>query len=383
VGYGEGGLLALYTAALDNRIESTLVSGYFDSRQHISEEPIYRNVFGLLHEFGDAEIASLVAPRGLIVEYSTVPKVEGPPKPRDGRSGAAPGRLKTPDYSTVETELQRAHGFLGGNKQLDRLELIAGNQGTTTGPGSDRALAAFLKQLDVKAQHVKKSGAIPKELRPQFRPEERQHQMVKQLVDFTQLLLHRAEDERVDFFWNKPRGQSPAEWDAANRDFKNQFWEEILGKLPPASVPANPRTRKIIDNAKWSCYEVVLDVFPDVYSWGYFLVPKDIKPGERRPVVVCQHGLEGVPADTLNDDTTTEAYGYYKAYAARLAERGFVVFTAHNPYRGGDTFRWLQRKANPMKKSIFSFIVAQHSRILDWVSEQPFVDTARINEGLL
>src|SRR5262249_21884477 len=95
-GYGEGGLLAFYTAALDSRIEATLVSDYFDPRQHIWEEPIYRNVFGLLHEFGDAEIASLVAARSLIVEHSTVPKVEGPPKPRDGRSGAAPGRLKTP-----------------------------------------------------------------------------------------------------------------------------------------------------------------------------------------------------------------------------------------------------------------------------------------------
>ena len=52
-------------AALDQRIEAALVSGYFDSRQRLWEEPIYRNVFGLLREFGDAEIASLIAPRGL------------------------------------------------------------------------------------------------------------------------------------------------------------------------------------------------------------------------------------------------------------------------------------------------------------------------------
>jgi hypothetical protein len=31
-------------------------------------------------------------------------------------------------------------------------------------------------------------------------------------------------------------------------------------------------------------------------------VPKDLKPGERRPVIVCQHGLEGVPEDTVADD---------------------------------------------------------------------------------
>ena len=93
-GYAEGGLIAFYAAALDRRIEAALVSGYFDSRQRIWEEPIYRNVFGLLQEFGDAEIATLIAPRTLIVEHSPAPKVDGPPPPRAGRTGAAPGKLQ-------------------------------------------------------------------------------------------------------------------------------------------------------------------------------------------------------------------------------------------------------------------------------------------------
>ena len=69
-GYGEGGLIAFYAAALDTRIDAALVSGYFCPRQRVWQEPIYRNVFGLLEEFGDAEIASLIAPRSLVVEYS-------------------------------------------------------------------------------------------------------------------------------------------------------------------------------------------------------------------------------------------------------------------------------------------------------------------------
>src|SRR5436190_2744338 len=109
MGYGEGGLLAFYTAALDNRIEAALVSGYFDSRQRIWDEPIYRNVFGLLREFGDAEIASLVAPRPLVIEYSEVPKVDGPPVPAKGRQPyAAPGKLQTPSLETVKAEVERA-----------------------------------------------------------------------------------------------------------------------------------------------------------------------------------------------------------------------------------------------------------------------------------
>src|SRR3989475_12062012 len=67
-GYGEGGLIAFY-AAVNPEIDVVLVSGYFDSRQKVWAEPIYRNVWGLLREFGDAEVASLVLPRPLIVEH--------------------------------------------------------------------------------------------------------------------------------------------------------------------------------------------------------------------------------------------------------------------------------------------------------------------------
>jgi hypothetical protein len=122
----------------------------------------------------------------------------------------------------------------------------------------------------------------------------------------------------------------------------------------------------------------VLDVYPDVFAWGILLVPNDLKPGERRPVVVCQHGLEGVPMDVITLDPKTEGFGYYKGFAARLANQGFVVLAPHNPYRGENTFRQLQRKANPLQQSLFSFIIAQHSRWLDWLGELPFVDAKRI-----
>jgi hypothetical protein len=64
-GYAEGGLAAFYAAAADPRIAAALVSGYFDSRQRVWSEPIYRNVWGLLREFGDAELAGLILPARL------------------------------------------------------------------------------------------------------------------------------------------------------------------------------------------------------------------------------------------------------------------------------------------------------------------------------
>ena len=70
VGYAEGGLVAFYAAAIDPRIDGALVSGYFDRRGRVWEEPIDRNVWSLLERFGDAEIASLVLPRHLVVEHA-------------------------------------------------------------------------------------------------------------------------------------------------------------------------------------------------------------------------------------------------------------------------------------------------------------------------
>ena len=114
-GYGEGGLIAFYTAAIDKRVDATFVSGYFSSRQKVWDEPIYRNVWALLTEFGDAEIASLIAPRTLVIEYSFVPEIiDDIEKYRNNPSSliGSPftgykGKLYTPEYEEVKNEFDR------------------------------------------------------------------------------------------------------------------------------------------------------------------------------------------------------------------------------------------------------------------------------------
>jgi cephalosporin-C deacetylase-like acetyl esterase len=376
MGYAEGGLIAFYSAAVDTRIDAALVTGYFGPRERVWEEPIYRNVFGLLHEFGDAEIASLVAPRGLMVEYSEAPKIDGPPAAREGRGGAAPGKISTPERHGVEAEIERARGFFAKSLPFP-LDFIHGMEGSTVGPVSNTALSAFLKALGLDRPLAPATGSVV-DKRAGFDPAERQKRQVQELVNHTQRLLHHSERVRDEFFWRRAKPGSTNDWIAAIKPHKETFREDVIGRFPNPTLPGSPRSRRIPDKPKWTGYEVVLDVWPDVFAWGVLLVPKDLKPGERRPVVVCQHGLEGVPMDTINDDPKSSGYGPYKAFSARLAERGFVVFAPHNPYRGRDSFRVLQRKANPLKKSLFSVILAQHDRILDWLSELPFVDATRI-----
>lgn len=378
-GYGEGGLIALYSAAMDTRIDGALVSGYFGPRQEIWEEPLYRNVFGLLHEFGDAEIASLVAPRPLVVEYSRGPEIDGPPAGGMGRlASAAPGRLRTRSAASVRSEVDRFRSFFpsGGSVQ-PALTLIEGGGDATVPFGSETALVALLEGVGAPRKRLERPGAPPTDRRPHFSPNERMQRQVTELVDYNQHLMRQSVHVRKAF-WSRAKGASPAEWAESSKPYRETCWDELIGRFPAPTLPANPRSRKILDRPKWTGYEVMLDVYPDVFCWGYLLVPKDLKPGERRPVVVTQHGLEGVPADVLETNPSTPAYSVYKGFATALADRGFVVYAPHNFYRGGNQFRQLQRKANPLKNTLFGITTRQHERHLEWLSSLPFVDPERI-----
>ena len=101
--------------------------------------------------------------------------------------------------------------------------------------------------------------------------------------------------------------------------------------------------------------------------------------GEKRPVVICQHGLEGRPGDVADPSLHNPAYNQF---ALRLAERVHHV-SPQNLYLFEDRFRTLQRKANPLGKTLFSIIVPQHQQITDWLKTLPQVDPDRIaNYGL-
>jgi hypothetical protein len=122
----------------------------------------------------------------------------------------------------------------------------------------------------------------------------------------------------------------------------------------------------------------MLDVWPDVVAWGYLLLPKNMKPSEKRPVVICQHGLDGLPEDVVTEDQKTRGWKFYKAFATNLAREGFITFAPHHFYRGKDAFRVIQRKLNITGKTLFSVMIGQHQRILEWLKTQPHVDEKRI-----
>ena len=156
--------------------------------------------------------------------------------------------------------------------------------------------------------------------------------------------------------------------------YREIFRKEVIGEYDLPLEPFNARSRQTWETDKWVGHEVVLDVFDGVSAYGVLLMPKDIKgPDDKRPVVVCQHGLEGRPTDTFLDD-----HRAYHDFAGKLAERGFITFCPQNIYIFKDRFRTLQRKSYPLGTTLFSIIVPQHQQIVNWLKTQPNVDGDRI-----
>jgi len=367
-GYGEGGLVAMYAAAADAEIEHAFVSGYFGPRRDVSSEPIYRNVFGLVRDFGDAEIANLIAPRPLAIEHSDFPD-----------PGDQKGTIAQPAFEQVEAEANRI-------KSTGSVNLEKARDG---GRGDFSSLSVHSLAIGFETQVSRLPPvSLLLEQRLSFDPGARHQRYFKQMQDHVQSLIRQSNQvRREQFFYTAEPKLKAGNWSTSaehptldpatfienSKKLREQFRRDLIGEFDESPVPPNPRSRQILDNEKWTAWDVTLDVYPEFFAWGTLLLPKDLKSGEKRPLVVCQHGRNGLPLDTINADKPA-----YNNFAAELCERGFIVFAPHNLYRGEDRYRWLDRKANSIGCSLFSFITASHRQILDWLKIHPDVDPTRI-----
>lgn len=366
VGWGEGGMLALYAGALERKFHVIGVSGYFDSRQEIWQQPIDRNVFGLLSEFGDAELAGLILPRTVVVDAA-----RGPEGSWSGARGA-PWQLVPPPAAQVEREFAKLAGWADQLGCRDRVELVAG--GAAEQGLSEAGLEAFFSQLTAGGGKLAAVGRVTTPKQSAADPLARMQRQIAELDEHNQWLLRESHYVRQERTLGRLDWSSLEAYQKSTVPLRQQFRDEVIGWFDQPLLPPRPRTRLFQETESWTAYEVVLDVFPEVFAYGLLLVPKGIQPGERRPVVVCQHGLEGRPQDTIGERGSE----YYSAFAAKLAERGFITFAPQNLYLFGDRFRTLQRKANPLGKTLYSIITPQHQQIVDWLETLAFVDPQRI-----
>lgn len=391
-GYCEGALIAFYSAAVDKRIDATFVSGYFNSRERVWDEPLYRNVWGFLSEFGDAEIASLIAPRSLIIEYSNVPHIIDEMNPVNDTLlveglpfTGYKGSIQTPAFKDVQSEYNRIKQLVKPGFQT--VELVAGDRDKPLSFGSHKALEKFAALVGLHSFNST-SKERPVDNRESFDANERQIRQVREIEDHVQWLVRNSDQERNNFFLYKLMPQfedivwstrpyhnyfAPDSFIQRSKDYRKYFREKVLGSFEDALLPPDAHTKKIYDKERWTGYQVELDVYKNLIAEGILLIPKDLQEGEKRPVVVCQHGRNSVPAQMIEGAQTG-----YNDVAARLAEQGFIVYVPQNPYRWEERYRWLSKKANTIGKSLFSFIISQHQQTLNWLGSLPFVDKNRV-----
>ena len=182
----------MYSAAIDPRIDAALVSGYFDRRQNVWREPIDRNVWSLLREFGDAEIAGLIVPRGLVIESAGgTPPVDAKKNDRLEAYPTGKGELPMPQLESVLAEVDRV--ALGG--KFVKPTLVASD----AGPFSDDAVSRLTTMLGVKSLAPRSNEKLT-DRRTAFDAAARHLRYVKELEGHVQRLLQRSDKVRDEAF---------------------------------------------------------------------------------------------------------------------------------------------------------------------------------------
>ena len=345
-GWGEGAQLAFFAVALDQRLQVALVSDDWQARGAAWREPIYRNVWCYASEFGDNGVEALIQPRTLVKEESLRPTIDAT---KDKAMPLVLSMESRPPYrEPAVTEFANALG----------VKIVGSNDVTLS------------EALTVSNDWIS----------------ERHDRQRRELDDYTQRLARDSAGVRDEFFLNQtlpvlndfhwsteaehPTTPIDDEFTSKTQSYRERFWKDVIGKFDDPLLPPNPRSRLIRRTDDWVAYDVVLDVAADLFAWGILILPEGIQEGEKRPVVVVQHGRNGLPENVLD--------GGYNGIAEKLLARGYIVFAPHNLYRGEDEYRWLDRKANSIGKTLFSFLLLQHDQITRWLAGLSQVDAERI-----
>ena len=365
-GWGEGGWIALHLA-VEAKPTGTLISGHFGPRDEIWKEPLHRNIHGLLVHGRDAYLATSIVARGHPLVIDAVPG----PEVRIMGGGAGPGVLQGPTRDAARREFDDSAKLTKVYpRATELLHFVEPSPQATAG-----IQPAAMERLLVASGLSWKSGLAPEPVvwqHERFQIQEAREETLKKWDRFQQRILASVHLER-ERYWRPLDTRSVADYERSIADYREAFRNDVIGDWKEPLLPFQARSRLAYDRPKWVGYEVMLDVFDDVFAYGVLLIPKGLDPNRKHPCVVFQHGLEGRPQDTIE--------GNHEAYhdvAAQLAERGYIVFAPQNPYLFEDRFRSLQRKSNALGRTLFSTIVPQHQQIVDWLQTQSQIDPQKI-----
>lgn len=324
-GHGQGGMTALLSAALDSRISSVVVADYFDQRDRCWAEPVDRRLRGQLLEFGDAELAALIAPRKLTVEAS------------DWFLGGA---------TNFNLEIDRAMRFYQGLSAKEQLVVVK------------RKIAKVGEPVPLKID-AKKATAV-------------RNQHFEERLSWLRKQVNESEEKRYAH-WKiieEPADKFPAIQKAMLEEYR-----QMTGELPDDGTPMKVRSELALENEKYSIYRVTIDVRKGVSVYGELMVPQNMVG--KRPAVICQHGFGGYP-NKITGLGMTEDTAYHE-YGRKLAEKGYVVFAPMLLHISpSEEVSRQMRQANAVGMMRLAMPLAKTERVVDFLESLPYVDAERI-----
>ena len=324
-GTGQGGMLALYSAAVAPYFAAAWIGGYFDERDRLPDEPEDRIVWGITR-FGDAGLASLASPCRLLLE------------------GGLPG---------AEREFRR----------------ISGAHARLLKPGS--GLDELDTELGYKPSKVDTRGTLA------FDPDRRAQIANAQFSGWQAWYRNAA----LEAYATREAAWLPDTSTIANyRKWAQPKLEEYLdriGRYPKADGPLEPRSIRIYDNDELTAWRLSVRLYDGVHAYGILAVPKNLHAGERRPLVFVQHGAAGTPEDALGVEPNSKADAVYSRFGLALVRRGYIVFAPMISTQTSPGRDRVSRRAQILGKSTIGIEVRKFSRLLDYFSTLPFVDSKR------
>lgn len=358
-GVGQGGMTALYAAAVDERFAGAAVADYFQQREDCWKEPVDRTLYGQLNEFGDAEVAALIAPRPLLIATTASQMAK---------------------VGSMKIEAARAHRFYQGLKATDRLITIE--------PAADTLDATALKVASLLGAN--QAGAPPDiTFRiSQSQADKARNEHFETLYAYLRRLDEGSDQVRKDY-WRLD--STPPQNRARKIAELRAGLSHLMGAIPSEAIPMRPQTALIGETDKFLAYDVLLDVVPGVQAYGQLLVPRTAAGdmSQRLPVMICQHGFDGAPKYVTGVGKDIESNDhFYHRFGERLAERGYVVFAPYlsvpqDPTPPGivhraDLINPLVRLAACVGMMRTSIELAKLHRIVDFLQSLPFVDPKRM-----
>lgn len=144
-----------------------------------------------------------------------------------------------------------------------------------------------------------------------------QHLQIKAYAD--RLLKEQAERALNSV---APDFSSPAAYERSLQPYRDRL-KAAYGTPPPGAKEGRvTKFEKVGEDSLCTIYRAWIEVVDGVEAYGIYLVPKNLKPGAKAPLLIAQHGGGGNPEAIADLDTRAN----YRSFGREAVKRGYIVW---------------------------------------------------------